>query len=300
MNEGVSHPHPKPWLLYTLIGLMQFFWTANFLIGKAALREFPAPLAAGLRVFVAFGCLLPLYWWKAHGREQWTSRDLPRLLLLGVVAVGINQGLFLVGLSRTSVAHSSIMISMTPVWVLLLSALRGLERITAGKVAGLATAFCGAVLLAFERKTSAGPGPTLAGDVITLMAALAFAVYTVLGKEITHRHGVLTVNAFLFGSGSLVLLPATLWHMRSFAFAQVSAAGWLALIYMGVFPSFVCYLIFYHALGYVAASRLAMIAYVQPVSATLFGVLLLGERVTTPLLAGGAAILAGVYLAERG
>jgi drug/metabolite transporter (DMT)-like permease len=279
---------------------MQFFWTANFLIGKVALREFPAPLAAGLRVFVALACMAPLYWWKVHGQGHWTRQDLPMLFLLGFIGVGLNQSLFIVGLSRTSVSHSAIMISMTPIWVLVLAALRRLERITPRRVGGLAAAFSGAVLLALEKSRNSGPGPTLAGDVATLLAGLAFALYTVLGKEVNHRYGVFTVNTFLFGVGSVVLLPAVLWQGWSFPFQHISTTGWLSLVYMGVFPSFVCYLIFYHALGYVPASRLTMLAYVQPVAATVLGVLLLGEPVTVSLVTGGAAILGGVYLAERG
>jgi drug/metabolite transporter (DMT)-like permease len=299
LTPGGSPRHPNPWLLWTLIGLMQSFWTANFLISKVALREFPAPLVAGLRILVAFGCVLPVYCWKVHGRDQWTRRDLPMLLLLGVVGVGINQCLFILGLSRTSVAHSAIMISMSPVWVLLFSALRGLERITVRKVAGLSAAFAGAVLLALERSPGGGAGPALLGDVLTLLASMAFAAYTVMSKEVNHRFGVFTVNTFLFGAGSAVLFPLVVWEGWSFEFSKVSTVGWLALAYMGVFPSFVCYLIFYHALGYVTASRLTMLAYVQPVAATLFGVVLLGEGVTAALVAGGAAILSGVYLAER-
>lgn len=296
---GASQRHPNPWLLYTLIGLMQSFWTANFLISKVALREFPAPLLAGLRILVAFACALPLYWWKVHGRDQWSRRDLPLLLLLGVIGVGLNQGLFIIGLSRTSVAHSAIMISMSPVWVLLFAAVRGFERVTARKIVGLAAAFAGAALLAVERGKAGGAGPSLAGDTLTVLASLAFALYTVLGKQVNHRYDAFTVNTFLFGAGSLILFPLVLWQGWSFSFAQVSTVGWLSLLYMGVFPSFVCYLIFYHALGYVAASRLTMLAYVQPVAATLFGVLLLGEHITAALVAGGAAILTGVFLTER-
>ena len=298
MTQGDSPRHPNPWLLYTLIGWMQFFWTANFLVAKVALREFPAPLVAGLRILVAFACALPFYWWKVHGRDQWTRRDLPMLLLLGVIGIGLNQGLFIIGLSRTSVAHSAIMISMSPVWVLLFSAARGVERITVRKIAGLAAALGGVVLLALEHGKAGGPRPSLAGDILTLLASVAFAFYSVLGKHVNHRYSAFTVNAFLFGAGSLFLFPLVLWKGWSFDFGQVSALGWLSMLYMGVFPSFVCYLIFYHALGYVAASRLTMLAYVQPVAATLFGVLLLGEHITVTLVTGGVAILTGVYLTE--
>lgn len=79
MTAGGARSHPNRLFVYALIGLMQVFWTANFLIGKVALREFPAPLLAGLRVLIAALCILPFYAWRAHGRGHWTRRDLPTL-----------------------------------------------------------------------------------------------------------------------------------------------------------------------------------------------------------------------------
>ncbi len=290
--------HPNRALLYTLIGLMQLFWSANFLIGKIALRHFPAPLLAGLRIMIAAAAVLPFYAWKVHGRGHWTRRDLPVLLLLGFIGVGINQFFFTVGLSKTSIAHSALIIGMTPISVLLIGSVRGLERITPRKLGGMLAALCGVAVLSLERGN--GHGPTLTGDLLTLLGGSAFALYTVLGKEVNHRYGSLTVNTFLFGSGALFLLPVVLWQGNSFPFAAVSATGWLALVYMGIFPSLVCYLIFYYALGYVAASRLSTLAYLQPLVATVLGVLFLSERVTAPLVIGGAIIFTGVYLTERG
>jgi drug/metabolite transporter (DMT)-like permease len=69
---------------------------------------------------------------------------------------------------------------------------------------------------------------------------------------------------------------------------------------MAIFPSVICYLIYYYALKQIPASRVAALAYLQPVLATVLGVLLLGEHVTVPLVAGGVVIFAGVYLTERG
>lgn len=293
-----SQPHPNRLLLYTLIGFMQFFWSANFLVGKIALREFPAPLLAGLRVLVAALFILPFYRWKVHGRGEWTRRDLPLLALLGFIGVGMNQVLFVLGLSNTTVAHSAFMIGMTPVWVLLMAAARGLERITVRKLGGMLAALSGVAVLSLER--SRGPGPTLTGDLLTLLAGSAFALYTIAGKEVNHRYSSLTVTTFLFGFGALFLLPLVVWQGFSFRFAAVSVVGWLALVYMSVFPSLVCYLIFYYALGYVSASRLSTLSYLQPVVAAASGALLLGERLSAPLVVGGAIIFGGVYLTERG
>lgn len=293
-----SRPHPRPTQLYMLIGLMQLFWSANFLVGKIALRHFPALLLAGVRVLIAGLCVLPIYWLKERGRAKWTIRDVPLLALLAFIGVSLNQFFFIVGLSKTSVAHSALIIGMTPISVLLIAAVRGLEKITLRKIGGMVAAFLGVAVLSTEH--SNGAGPTLAGDLITLLAGSAFALYTVLGKEVNPRFGSLTMNTFLFGFGALFLLPVVGWQGSGFDFSRVSASGWLAVVYMGVFPSLVCYLIFYYALGFVAASRLSTLAYLQPFIATVLGVIFLGEQLSAPLVLGGAIIFTGVYITERG
>jgi len=293
---------PTPARLYTLVSLMTLFWSGNFLIGKIALREIPGPLAAALRVMIAGLAIVPFYRLRTGGWGRWSSKDLSVLAVLGAVGIGVNQFCFIVGLSRTSVAHSALIIGMTPILVLLIAAARGLERITPVRLAGMITAFSGVGVLSLEHGSggSAASRPTLPGDLITLMAAAAFATYIVFSKEVRPHYPALAANAVLFGAGALSVLPVIVWQGWSFPFGHVSAAGWLAIVYMAALPSLFCYLVFYYALGYFAASRLSAFSYLQPVLATLLGVLLLGEHVTGLAAAGGAIILGGVFLTERG
>ena len=299
--SGQARLHPSPVRLYTLVSLMTFFWSANFLIGKIALREFPGPVAAGLRVLFAGLAIVPFYRLRSSDWGRWSKKDLLLLAALGAVGIGVNQFCFIVGLSRTSVAHSALIIGLTPILVLLIAAARGLERITPLRLAGMALAFAGVGVLSLEHGAGgAASTPTLAGDLTTLLAATAFATYIVFSKEIRHQYPALAANAVLFGSAAVLVLPVVFLQAWSFPFASVSAAAWLAILYMAAFPSLFCYLVFYYALGYFAASRLSAFSYLQPVLATLLGVALLGEHVTGLAATGGAIILGGVFLTERG
>jgi drug/metabolite transporter (DMT)-like permease len=294
-----SRAGPRRRWLYGLVGLMQLIWAINYLVGKVALREVPAPLAGGVRIVLAALGMLPLYWWRGRDREPWQPGELRRLVLLGAAGVAVNQTAFVLGLARTSVAHSAILMGTTPVWVLLLAGLRGLERFTPGRIVGLAAAFGGLTILSLERQ-SAGGGPTLAGDLLTLLAAASFAGYVVIAKETAHgRYNPIAVNLVVFVSAAVALLPLVIWQAWSFPLAQVSLKAWLAVAYMGLCSSMACYLIFYYVLHHLAASRLAMFSYLQPVGATVLGALLLHEHVTAPLILAGAVILAGVYITQR-
>jgi drug/metabolite transporter (DMT)-like permease len=288
-------------VLYGLLSLMVLLWSANFTVAKVALREFPPLLLSGLRVALAGAFISPVYWWqhRRSGETGWDRRDLPLLVYLGVFGVALNQLFFVLGMSRTSVAHSAFLLALTPILVLVLAAITRVEPITARKAAGMALAVAGVVILNLF-PPAAGPRPSALGDLFIFLAGLMFALFTVAGKRATARHTSVTVNAFAYVGGALALAPVTLWQAVPFSFASVSLAGWLSLAYMAVFPSVVCYLIYYYALTHIPASRVAAFSYLQPVLATVLGVLALGERVTPPLVLGGAIIFSGVYLTERG
>ncbi|HXM44997.1 MAG TPA: DMT family transporter [Bryobacteraceae bacterium] len=294
-------------VLYALILLMVVFWSGNYIAGKIALREFSPMLLAGLRIVFAGVTILPVYLWERLTEPRLTEprpsgsgpRDAVRPLMLGLFGVTLNQVLFVVGLSRTSVAHAAILIGLTPIQVLIIAGLRGQERITARKAFGMAIALGGvAMLKAFEPAT--GAGATWIGDAVVLLAGLCFALFTVFGKEVTAQYSTITMNTYAYVGGAVALLPLTLWEAAHQPLANVSAGAWLAAIYMALFPSVIAYLIYYHALAHMTASRVSAFSYLQPVFASIMGVAILGETLGTPVIAGGVAILGGVYLAERG
>jgi drug/metabolite transporter (DMT)-like permease len=297
----VKEPEASHALLYGLIAAMVLFWSANYTIGKVALREFPPLLAGGLRIALAAAFIAPAYL-SQKGPASWAGRDVPFLLFLGLCGVTLNQLFFMIGLSRTSVAHSSLIIGMTPIFVLLFAAAIKQEQITAGKAAGMLIALGGvAIINALPVETDApGARPTIVGDLFVALASLAFALFTVMGKKVSLRHSAVTVSTFGYVGGGLALAPLILWQARGFSFAQVSLAAWSSLLYMALFSSVVSYLIYYYALGKIPASRVSAFNYLQPVVATMLAAATLGERVTLPVVAGGAVIFSGVYLTERG
>ncbi|HUE05656.1 MAG TPA: DMT family transporter [Bryobacteraceae bacterium] len=288
-------------ILYALIFLMVVFWSGNYIAGKIALREFSALFLAGLRIGLAGVAMLPLYAWERVRTppETHTRRDVVQLLLLGLFGVTLNQLFFILGLSRTSVAHAAIIIGLTPMQVLIIAGLRGQERITARKATGMAVALAGvAILKLFEPAT--GSGATWLGDLIVFLGGLSFALFTVFGKEVTGRFSTITVNTYAYVGGGLALLPVTVWAAARQPLSHANAGAWLAAIYMALFPSVIAYLIYYHALAHMTASRVSAFSYLQPVFATIMGVVILGESLGAPVIAGGTVILTGVYMAERG
>ena len=280
---------------------MVFGWSGNYVAGKIALREFTPLLLTSWRALLAGALIAPVWWWeRRRNGGRWNWREAPALLALGLLGVTLNQLLFVFGLNRTSVAHAAIFANLTPIVVLLLASARGLERITAAKLGGMAVALSGVALLkTLEPHARHAPQASLVGDLLIFAGGFAFALFTVFGKPVAKRYSAITVIGFAYVTGAVMMAPVAAWQSARFPMASISLEAWAALFYMALFSSVISYLIYYWALGRMAPSRISKFSYLQPPLATALGVIVLGERVTWALAVSAVVIFAGVFLAER-
>lgn len=292
----VESQRPSRTKLYALIGLMTLIWALNFIVAKAMAKHMPLVTLAALRTIVAGLCILPLFLLKGEGR--WRPADIPGMVILGFCGVALNQGFFVVGIGQTSVAHAAIVAALAPVQVLLIAALRGQERITAMRLGGLAIAFTGVAVLQLAKGTNAGA--TLRGDFFIYVSALLFAIFSVFGKDYSRRLGTITMTGFSYIGSGFLMIPVVLITGRDVAWGQLPMVLWLGLLYMAVFSSVVAYLIYYYALTWVPASRVAAFSYTQPILASFLGWLLLSEPLTVAVIGSAALVLIGVIVVERG
>ena len=290
--------------LYAAMGLMTALWSMNYYAAKVVTAEVPPFSAAGLRSVIS-AAAISLYFFMFYRGERSPGSWRQALLFmgLGLIGVGFNQYFFVAGMSRTSVAHGSLIIALTPALVLVLAAVTGQERITGLKIAGLALALAGIACL--QTGADRSQGSSLLGDITVLGAASSFATYTVLTKRMagTVANRVpaagLAVVTFGFIGSALAFVPGLVWTLPQIS-ATVSIKAWLALMYMSLGSSVICYSIYYRALESMPASRVSALSYLQPLVAISTAIPLLGEPITKTLVLGGGLILAGVLLAARG
>lgn len=280
---------------------MILMWSGNYVAAKIALREFPPVLLMGVRAVMAGALMLPIFVGRVIVfRDLPAPRHFPRLITMGVFGVALNQLLFTIGVSRTTVAHSALMVGMTPILVLLIAVALRMEKMTLAKVSGMFLALVGVTILQSGRSPQDGHGPTLAGDLITLAGALTFAIFTVMGKQSSRQFDAITVNTFAYVGAAILLAPATIYQARQVPLTSISKDAWACVAYMAIFSSVLCYFIYYFALRRIAASRVAAFSYLQPVFATLMAAAWLAEQITATVVTGGVVIFAGVVIAERG
>ena len=297
MNSTPSRPAPG---VYVLVVLMLLIWGGNYVAAKLVFREIPANIVICLRSIVAGTLMIPIYWIEARKRPPvLTWAELRLLMALGLGGITTNQVFWTLGVERTTVIHSSMIMATTPLWVLLIAAVMGMEKITAAKAGGMAIAMTGVVLLQILRSRNSTGEATLLGDFYVLICALALAGMTAWAKRHKPLSGGIAVNAVGYAGGALLLGPFLPFVAKGFHFGNVSAKAWLAILYMGLFSSVIGYLIYYYALARMPASRIATFQYLQPVFASGLAVILLNEHLGGGALAAGAIIFTGVFVTER-
>jgi drug/metabolite transporter (DMT)-like permease len=185
-----------------------------------------------------------------------------------------------------------------PVSTLLFAVLLGRERVRARKLAALATALVG-VLLVIRPWAAEVPARIQVGDLLTLVNATSFSFFLVISKRLMEKVDALAATALLLAVGSLGIAPLGLPQLLTVDPAGLSTQFWWLAAFIIVFPTAAAYLINYWALGRVDSSLVAFFIYLQPALAAGLSWLVLGERLTAPVIVGAALIFGAVGLAIR-
>src|SRR3954470_16877847 len=191
-----ARARPSAVLLYGGLLAHTLLSAANYLFAKRALMEIPALPLLLLRFTGASLLLILLLRWVKPPGQRLPPRDArKKLLFLSIVGVPVNQGLFLYGLQLSTAAHAALLYTLTPLFVLLLAqALIG-EFPGWRAAAGTALALGGTLYVLFHRGVDFSRGP-LVGDLLLLVAVVAWSLYTAEGREIVGRLGALPVIAW--------------------------------------------------------------------------------------------------------
>ena len=293
---------PPAAALYGALMAHTFVSAGTYLFAKRALVEIPA-LPLGLLRFIGASCLLSIMLLRLRPPGQrLPPRDAVRkLLLLSFVGVPVNQGFFLYGLQLSTAAHAALLYTLTPLFVLLLAQAFLGEAPGWRTAAGTALALGGTVWVLLQRGLDLSRGP-LFGDLLLLVAVVAWAVYTAEGREVVARFGALATIAWTIIGGTLLYLPLGIGSLLVPAhraeIARASAEAWFGLAYLIVMTSVVAYLIWYWALAFLPAARVAIFSNLQPLATAALAWLFFGERITWAFIAGAVVVIAGVLLAQ--
>lgn len=217
----------------------------------------------------------------------------------GFLAGPVNQGFFVYGLSQSKASHAGLLYGLTPVGVYLLGVARRKERPNPARLAGIAVAFAGVLVLLLGRGLAAALGP-MVGDLFILGAVVAWVFWTAESRDMAQRFGGLRTAGWSLIAGALWCVPAAPLLVKVDEFLAAPAIVWWCLFYLVVLTSMGSYALWNYALSRTEASRVAVFANLQPIATALAAWGLLDEQLGWETLVGGAFVLVGVRLAQRG
>ncbi len=288
---------------YLLLVLQQLIASSTHLVAKNITSEIhPTTVVLGRGIFT---CLAFGIWWMI--RRKTLSRiqrsDLGLIVLMGFLNLPLNQLLFIWGIRYTTAPNSALAYALTPAFTVLFLALVMKQRPGWKRVVGIGIAFVGALIVLLDRGADASAQNTV-GNIMVLLAAASWAVFTVLGRRLVAAYGAVYSTALTFFTGFLLytvvflMIPVPSDFEPLFAFEN-SLHLWLQLLYLGVVASAVGYGLWYYALTHMDAGRVSVFNNLQPVFTTILAFLIFGTQPTMLFVVGGIIVLAGVVVTQR-
>lgn len=282
-------------LLFTT-SLIQGF---NFTVAKIVMPEYVSPGA----LIVIRGVAAAIFFWAIHWlivkEELKNMRDFVRVFLCSLTGVAINQLLFYKGLSLTKPINASLMVTITPVMVLLISAAVAREKINLGKIAGILIGATGVVSLLLS-SSEKGPETLFIGDMLILINAASYGCFLVLVKPLMTKYHPITILKWMFFMGLFMVTPFGFEGMLEIEWNVMPQHALWSLAFVIVFATLITYTLNVGVMRVVNPSLAGIYIYLQPLMATIIAVSFGIDTLTLKKAAFSVLILGGVYLVSRG
>jgi drug/metabolite transporter (DMT)-like permease len=277
-------------------------WGINFPFLKIALAEL-SPLAF---TFWRYLLMLALAWivlaWQ-HRRSGMAitvdPADYPRLALAGVLGFSLYMVFSIVGVSETTAFSNALMIALAPLFSALLLLAWRMEKIRGIQMLGMVLSLVG-VMIFLADKARGGIGIATIGDLLSLLAALFYAAYTVSLKPLLGRYPATVVTAYTLSIGAVPVLWLSAPALLVQNWSRVDLAGWSVLLWASIFPVYAAWTAWSWATTRAGVARTNVFLYLVPIVSGVVAFFLLGEPFGPLKLAGAALALSGLILARRG
>lgn len=271
--------------------LLASIWGASYLFMRMSSAEFGPVALIAARVVIAALVLLPFF--LRQSRTAVALQHWRQLLVVGAMNCALPFCLIAYSTLHLSAGLAGVINASAPLFGAIIASVWLGEHLDGSRRVGLFIGFLGVMVLAWPTANTAPNSSTLA----VLAALLAAACYG-WGASYTRRHAshidtLTAVTGSMLGA-SLVLLPFAVFMWPTTA---ISVSSWLAVIGLGAVCTGLAYLLYFRLISRIGPSGAISVTYLVPAFAVLWGMLFLGETITTSMVVGSVIILSGTALA---
>lgn len=287
---------------FLILVVLPLFWGSTFLATKVCLTDLPPTWLGAFRYslssLIFLGMLMKSQQLKkplADLKQFW-----PLFFAVGLVGTFFAAFFQNIGLRFTTASTSSLINTLEPVLVAMMSVVFLKEKLSFGGIAGLVTAFAGGFVII----TNGNPASllhldgTVKGNLLILISIVSYACYTIFTKLLVGKTEPIVAVTFSSMIGTVFLFIAALAIEPLPVLHEVSLMTWASVVYLAVFPTCISLLLFNQLLTQVEASRTSIVLFLIPVYGLLLGMLFLGDPLTWPMVLGGLLTIVGVWFIE--
>ena len=230
-------------------------------------------------------------------KEKIERGDFLKIIFASILGMCINMLAFFRGLELSTPINSGVIITLSPVLVLILSYFFLKEKITVKKILGILIGFSGAVFLILNSSKTGINAPNIPlGNSFFLLNASAYAGYLIIVKPLTRKYNIFTLMKWLFLIGLIISAPIT---FNQFIEVKWTELPWFAIWRMGyvvIGTTFLTYLFNIYALKKLSPTTVGSFIYLQPIITILFALITANDTLDTTKILSCILVFIGVYL----
>lgn len=285
-------------VVYLQLIMVQLIWGGAFIIGQLALTKQPVMTTLIIRnLGVSLGFVLILFCSK---KNRWLM--VPRaaiwpLLCMGFWGVVVYNVLVYCGLSLSSAISASLLIpTVQPLTTVLISRIKAIDSLSKLQYLGLLAGFLGATATLTGDWSIHSNLHTMLGNMLLLLAAFSFSLYSILGKSVLNHLPSLHTTAYATIAGSLLFLPVSFLGDHQLILGHLTWDFGLYMSYLIGLGGVLSFLWWSHGVKYLGPSKTGMITLLMPPFALLIAVVVLQQSISILQMIGIVLSLLGVGL----
>ncbi len=268
-------------------------WGGMYVVSDVVLKIIPPFTLLTSRLILGAIILAAIVWRTRLPRPR--RADILRALGVGLVGFGVSVGAQFVGTDKSNALNGTLVTSASPAFILIFAALILREKLTLQRIAAVALATIGVVIIVDPSKADFS-SDMFAGNVVLALAAVTWGLYSVLVRRISARMDTLVITLWGFLGGLFLTLPAALIELQNRPIGPINPETILGVLYLGVISTAAAMWLWNRAFALVDASVASLFFFAQPLVGALLSVILLGQEMTPPLWIGSLLIILGVLL----
>ncbi len=232
--------------------------------------------------------------------EPIQRRDWSRIILCAVLGMFINMLLFFKGLSLSTPINSSVIVTISPILVFILSAVLIREKITWLKASGAVLGLVGALMLVIFTTASTDDAPNIPlGNAMIIVNATSYGLYLIVVRPLTARYSSITLMKWFFLIAVVINFPIGIREFTAVEWVTLpfSAIWRMGFVVLGT--TVLTYLLNIYALKELSASTIGVFVYLQPLIAIAFAIITGADQLNLIKIIAGTLVFIGVYMVSR-